>query len=110
MTNDSQRAGFQKAVEAGVRIAFGTDACVYPHGDNAVQFAYYANNGLTETQTIQSATRWAAEMMGWEDRIGSLAPGTFADMVAVRGNPVEDISLLENPAAVMKGGEWVVSL
>ena len=110
LTNDSQRAGFQKAVEAGVRIAFGTDACVYPHGDNAVQFAYYTNNGLTETQTIQSATRWAAEMMGWEDRIGSLTTGTFADMVAVRGNPVEDISLLENPAAVMKGGEWVVSL
>ncbi len=109
MTNDSQRAGFHKAVEAGVKIAYGTDACVYPHGDNAVQLAYYVNNGLTEAQAIQSATRWAAEMMGWDDRIGSLAPGTFADMVAVRGNPIEDITLLENPAAVMKDGEWVVS-
>jgi imidazolonepropionase-like amidohydrolase len=110
MTNDSQRAGFRKAVEAGVKIAYGTDACVYPHGDNAVQLGYYANNGLTTAQTIQSATRWAAEMMGWEDRIGSLEPGTFADMVAVRGNPLEDITLLENPTAVMKGGEWVIPI
>ncbi len=110
MTNDSQRAGFRTAVEAGVKIAYGTDACVYPHGDNAVQLGYYANNGLTTAQTIQSATRWAAEMMGWEDRIGSLEPGTFADMVAVRGNPLEDITLLENPTAVMKGGEWVIPI
>jgi imidazolonepropionase-like amidohydrolase len=110
MTNDSQRAGFRKAVEAGVKIAYGTDACVYPHGDNAIQLGYYANNGLTTAQTIQSATRWAAEMMGWEDRIGSLEPGTFADMVAVRGNPLEDITLLENPTAVMKGGEWVIPI
>jgi len=107
MTNDSQRVGFRKAVDAGVKIAFGTDAAVYPHGDNAVQFVYYVDNGLSETQTIQSATRWASELMGWQDRVGSLSPGTFADMVAVQGNPLEDITLLETPEAVMKGGEWV---
>lgn len=110
MTNDAQRVGFRAAVEAGVKIAYGTDACVYPHGDNAVQFAYYVNNGLTEAQTIQSATRWAAEMIGWEDRIGSLATGAFADIVAIRGNPLDDVTLLENPAGVMKAGEWVIPI
>ena len=108
MTNDSQRAGFRKAVEAGVLIAFGTDACVYPHGDNGLQFSYYANNGLTAAQTIQSATRWAAELMGWEDRVGSLSAGTYADIVAVKGNPLDDITLLENVDGVMKGGAWAV--
>ena len=95
-------------VAAGVKVAFGTDAAVYPHGDNAIQFDYYVRNGLTEAQTIQSATRWAAEMIGWEDRVGSLSPGTFADMVAVRGNPLDDITSLERPVAVMKSGQWVV--
>jgi imidazolonepropionase-like amidohydrolase len=108
MTNDSQRAGFQKAVAAGVKVAFGTDAAVYPHGDNAVQFAYYKRNGLTGAQTIQSATRWAAEMMGWEDRVGSLSPGNFADLIAVEGDPLNNIELLESPVGVMKGGKWTV--
>lgn len=108
-TNMTQRSGFREAVEAGVRIAFGTDASVYPHGDNSLQFAYYVEAGLTETQTIQSATRWAAELMGWEDRVGSITPGTYADLIVVKGNPLEDITKLEEVSGVMKGGEWVIS-
>lgn len=108
MTTDAQRAGFRKAVEAGVRIAFGTDAGVYPHGDNAIQFTHYVQHGLSPAQAIQSATHWAAEMMGWHDRVGSLKPGHFADLVVVPGNPVEDVSRLQDIAAVMKGGVWVV--
>ena len=108
MTNDVQREGFQKAVLAGVKLAFGTDAAVIPHGDNGLQFAYYVKNGLTEAATIQTATRWAAELMGWEDRVGTLSDGLHADLIAVRGNPLDDITLLENVAGVMKGGAWVV--
>ena len=108
MTTGVQRIGFTKAVAAGVKIAYGTDACVYPHGNNARQFSYYVDHGLTPAQTIQSATRWASELMGWEDMIGSLGPGAHADLVMVKGNPLEDINLLENVSGVMKGGEWVL--
>ena len=107
MTNEAQRNGFRKAVDRGVRIAFGTDACVYPHGMNAVQLAYYVKNGMTAAATIQAATRWAAELMGWEDRVGSFSAGTYADLVAVKGNPLEDVTLLENVDGVMKEGRWV---
>ena len=109
MTNDAQRVGFRKAIDAGVRIAFGTDSSVYPHGDNAIQFDYYVKNGLTEAQTIQSATRWASELMGWEDTVGSLSSGSYADLVAVGGNPLDDITTLESPAGVMKSGEWIIA-
>jgi imidazolonepropionase-like amidohydrolase len=109
MTTETQRAGFRKAVEAGVRIAFGTDSGVYPHGDNAIQFGHYVEHGLTPAQAIQSATRWAAELMGWEDRVGALAPGLYADLVVVPGDPTQDVSLLRSPHAVMKGGRWVVA-
>ena len=107
MTKDIQRKGFRQAVEAGVRIAYGTDAGVYPHGDNARQFALYVEHGLTPAGAIQSATRWAAELMGWEDRVGSLAPGLYADLVVVDGNPLEDVRALESLSGVMKGGVWV---
>ncbi len=108
MTTDVQRVGFTKAIRAGVRIAYGTDAGVYPHGDNARQLSYYVDHGLSPAQTIQSATRWASELMGWEDRVGSLGPGAYADLVITKGNPLDDIKLLERPVGVMKGGEWVV--
>ncbi len=108
MTTDVQRVGFNKAIRAGVRIAYGTDAGVYPHGDNAKQLSYYVDHGLSPAQTIQSATRWASELMGWEDRVGSLTPGTYADLVITEGNPLDDIKLLESVAGVMKGGEWVI--
>lgn len=107
-TTDVQRVGFEKAVDVGVRIAFGTDAAVIPHGTNAHQLSYYVEHGLSSSETLQSATRWAAELMGWDDSVGSLTPGCFADLVAVRGNPLDKISLLESPTGVMKDGRWVV--
>lgn len=108
MTTQTQRDGFSAAVEAGVRVAFGTDACVYPHGDNAIQFGHYVEHGLTPGQALQSATRWAAELMGWEDRVGTLQTGAYADLVVVEGNPLHDIATLRNPIGVMKGGDWVI--
>ncbi|HEU4320781.1 MAG TPA: amidohydrolase family protein [Acidimicrobiia bacterium] len=108
MTTDAQRSGFGKAVQAGVRIAYGTDSGVYPHGDNGRQFALYVEHGLSSSATLQSATRWAAELMGWEDRVGSLRPGLFADLVVLDDNPLDDITTLERPAGVMKEGVWVV--
>lgn len=107
LTNDVQREGFTKCVKAGVRIAFGTDSGIAPHGVNARQFPYYVRYGLTPMQAIQSATRWSAELMGWEDRVGTIAPGLFADLVAVPGDPTGDVSLLEDVPFVMKGGEIV---
>jgi imidazolonepropionase-like amidohydrolase len=104
MTSDAQRTGFEKAVKAGVRIAFGTDAGVFPHGHNARQLAYYVRSGLTPLQAIQSATRWAAELMGWEAQVGAIAPGLKADLIAVPGDPTADISSLEKVAFVMKDG------
>jgi imidazolonepropionase-like amidohydrolase len=110
MITDAQRKGFRAAVEAGVQVAFGTDSGVYPHGQNARQFRLYVEHGLNEAQAIQSATHWAARLMGWEDRVGSLQPGAFADLVLVAGNPIEDIGSLEHVSAVMKGGQWLSGL
>lgn len=107
MTAQAQRDGFRAAVSRGVNVAFGTDAAVYPHGDNAKQFALYVKHGLSPAAAIQSGTRWAAELMGWDHRVGSLSAGHFADLIAVDGDPLEDVSLLETPKAVMKGGRWI---
>jgi imidazolonepropionase-like amidohydrolase len=107
MTTEVQRSGFRKAVDSGVRIAYGTDAGVYPHGDNAIQFGHYVANGLSPARAIQSATRWAAELMGWEDRVGALDAGLYADLVVVKGDPTQDVGLLRDLAGVMKGGTWV---
>lgn len=109
MTTDTQRAGFRKAVEAGVKLAYGTDAGVFPHGDNGLQFSHYVEHGLTASQALQSATRWAAELMGWEDRVGAIEPGLFADLVVTDGDPSVDVTVLRRPAGVMKGGSWVVA-
>ena len=106
MTTQVQRDGFEKAVAAGVRLAFGSDACVFPHGLQGRQFALYVKHGLTPAQAIQSATRWAAELMGWEDRVGTVAAGTYADLVAVAGDPTADITLLEGNLKVMTAGRW----
>jgi imidazolonepropionase-like amidohydrolase len=103
-TTDVQRAGFTKAVKMGVKLAYGTDSGVYPHGDNAKQFAYMVRYGMTPMQAIQSATIRAAELLGKESEIGSIVPGQFADLVAVEGNPVSDVRALENVGHVMKGG------
>lgn len=103
-TTEAQRQGFAKAVKAGVRIAFGTDAGVYPHGLNARQFKYMVRFGMTPLQAIQSATTVAAQMLGWNNEVGALRPGHWADMIAVRADPLADISALEQIDHVMKGG------
>ncbi|HET6713863.1 MAG TPA: amidohydrolase family protein [Actinomycetota bacterium] len=109
LTNDAQREGFTKCVKAGVRIAFGTDSGIAPHGENARQFPYYVRYGLTPMQAIRSATRWSAELMGWEDRVGTITPGLFADLIAVEGDPTDDVSILEQVTFVMKSGVVVKS-
>ncbi|WP_295638851.1 amidohydrolase family protein [Novosphingobium sp.] len=106
-TTDAQREGFRKAVKAGVRLAFGTDAGVYPHGLNARQFKYMVRFGMTPMQAIRSATTEAAALMGKSADVGAISPGHFADMIAVAGNPLADIGVLEHVDYVMKGGKVV---
>lgn len=103
-TTEAQREGFRAAVQAGVKIAFGTDAGVYPHGQNARQFAYMVRYGMTPMQALQSATSVAAELLRWDRDVGAVAPGRYADLVAVKGDPLSDIRVLEHVAVVMKGG------
>ena len=105
-TTDAQRDGFTRAVRAGVRIAFATDAGVYPHGDNARQFAYMVRYGMTPMQAIQSATISVADLMMSQD-VGAIAPGRFADMVAVDEDPLADVTALERIDHVMQGGRVV---
>ncbi|MEJ8566916.1 metal-dependent hydrolase family protein [Elongatibacter sediminis] len=100
----AQRDSFRRAVEAGVRLVFATDSGVYPHGDNARQFSRMVQFGMTPMQAIRSATVDAAELLGWSDRVGRIAPGYYADLVAVDGDPLADISELEDVVFVMKGG------
>ncbi|MDB4911699.1 MAG: amidohydrolase [Gemmatimonadetes bacterium] len=95
---------WRRAIAAGVKMAFGTDAGVYPHGTNARQFKYLLELGLTPLQTIQMATSNAADLLGWQDKAGTLVPGAWADLIAVRGDPLSDVTVLERPAFVMKGG------
>jgi len=106
-TTEAQRGVFAKAVKAGVKLAFGTDSGGYPHGMAGKQFAYQVRYGQTPMQAIQSATAVAAELMGWRDRVGAIEPGKLADLIAVEGDVLEDVSLLEDVAFVMKGGQIV---
>ncbi len=102
-----QRENFKKAALAGVKIAYGTDAGVYPHGWNGKQFFHMVRWGLTPMQAIQSATINAADLLGWDDRVGTIESGKFADIVAVRNDPLVNISELENINFVMKGGSVI---
>jgi imidazolonepropionase-like amidohydrolase len=102
------RRNIEAAFKAGVKVAFGTDAAVYPHGLNAHEFAVMVKLGLTPMQSIQAATVNAADLLGWSDRVGSIEPGRFADIVAVSGDPIQDVTQLEHPLFVMKGGVVVV--
>jgi imidazolonepropionase-like amidohydrolase len=104
-----QRENFQKAARAGVKLAFGTDAGVYPHGRNARQFAHMVRWGLSPMEAIQAATVRAADLLGWSDRVGEVAPGRYADLIAVDGDPLQDVTLLERVSFVMKGGVVVVA-
>ncbi len=99
-----QRQNFARAVTMGVPLAFGSDSGVYPHGINARQFAYMVQWGMTPAQAIRAATLDAAKVIGHEDEVGTIAPGKFADMIAVKGDPLADVRVLENVAHVMKGG------
>ncbi len=109
-TMDTGIAAFRKAVERGVRVTYGTDSGVYPHELVAKQFAWYVRCGMTPLAAIRSATVVAAECLGWTDRVGTLAPGRFADLVAVDGDPLADITVLERPVVVVKGGRPVIDV
>ena len=104
-TTEEQRSSFAKAHKAGVRIVYGTDAGVYPHGDNAKQFSYMVKNGMSPTESIQAATIHAADVMGWDDQVGQINSGFFADIIALRDNPIDDIKVLEDIDVVIKGGQ-----
>lgn len=103
-TTDAQRIGFTKAVKAGVKIAYGTDAGVFPHGQNARQMPYMVKYGMTPMQAIQSATTVSAALMGKSAEVGVVSKGRYADMIAVAGDPLADITLLSSVSKVMKGG------
>jgi imidazolonepropionase-like amidohydrolase len=106
-TNDVQRTGFTKCVKAGVKIANGTDSGIAPHGLEARNLASYVQYGMTPMQAIVSATRTAAELLGREDSLGRIEAGFLADLVAVEGDPTDDITLLQDVGFVMKGGAVV---
>ena len=97
----------KRAFEAGVKVAFGTDAAVYPHGLNAHEFAVYVRLGMTPLQAIRTATVNAADLLGWSDKVGGIEPGKWADIIAVDGDPLADVTTLQQVKFVMKGGDVV---
>jgi len=101
----SQVRVLRRAIELGVRIAFGTDAAVIPHGQNARLFQVYVKNGMQPIDAVRTATLNGAELLGWSDRVGSVEPGKLADIIAVPGDPLRDITVLERVAFVMKDGK-----
>jgi len=105
-TTDAQREVFSKALQAGVRIAYGTDSGVYPHAWVGRQMASMVKYGMTPMQAVQAATVTASELTGVRDQVGSISAGRYADLIAVDGDPIgEDITELERVTFVMKGGE-----
>jgi imidazolonepropionase-like amidohydrolase len=103
-TTEAQRAGFRKAVKAGVKIAYGTDSGIYPHGLNAMQLSYMVRYGMSPMDAIRSATLGAAQLLRWQDSVGSIRPGKYADIIAVEGDAMADLSSFRKVAFVMKGG------
>jgi imidazolonepropionase-like amidohydrolase len=101
------RQNIAHAFGSGVKVAFGTDAAVYPHGLNAHEFAVMVKLGLTPLEAIQAATVNAADLLGWSGKVGSLKPGAWADIIAVEGDPLKDVTTLERVKFVMKGGEVI---
>jgi imidazolonepropionase-like amidohydrolase len=106
-TTDIQREGFRKAVAAGVHVAYGTDAGIYPHGNNARQFAYMVRYGMTPIEAIRSATIDAAAALGRGQELGAVASGRYADLIAVTGDPLADITRLEHVSGVIKEGHLI---
>jgi imidazolonepropionase-like amidohydrolase len=107
MVSQVGKANIKKAFEAGVKIGMGTDAAVYPHGLNAHELAVYVSLGMTPLQAIQTATINDADLLGWSDKVGTLEPGKWADIIAVDGDPLQDVATLQHVKFVMKGGEVV---
>lgn len=103
-TTEAQRQGFSAAVRAGADVVYGTDAAVFPHGLNARQFTVMVQRGMTPMQAIRSATSLAARHMGWDEDVGSLQPGRYGDLVAVAGDPLQDVARLQTVGVVIKGG------
>ena len=100
-----EKQSAMKAIKAGVKVALGTDAAVYPHGLNAHEIDVYVNQfGMTPLQGIQTGTVNAADLMGWTDRAGTIAPGKWADIIAVDGDPLKDVRILQHVRFVMKSG------
>lgn len=102
--NKEKLQGLKKAIRAGVKIAYGTDAGVFPHGENGKDFNYLVQAGMTPMQAIQAATKTAADLIGQAARFGAITPGKYADLIAVTDDPLKNIRSLENVAFVMKGG------
>lgn len=107
LVSQTGKMNFKKAFEAGVKIGMGTDAAVYPHGLNAHELAVYVSLGMSPLQAIQTATINDADLLGWSDKIGTIEPGKWADIIAVDGDPLRDIGTLQHVKFVMKGGEVV---
>ncbi len=103
-TTEAQRRGFERAHRAGAPIVYGTDSATYPHGWNARQFEVMVGLGMTPMEAIKTATSQAARTMGWPDRVGSIAPGRYGDLIAVEGDPLADVSRLQDVAVVIQGG------
>ena len=101
------RKNVAHAFASGVKVAFGTDAAVYPHGLNAHEFGVMVKLGLTPLQAIQAATVNAADLLGWSDKVGTIEVGKWADIIAVDGDPLKDVTTLEHVKLVMKGGDIV---
>src|SRR5437016_3987328 len=104
MVGRLQRESFQRAVKAGAKMAFGTDAGLHPHGDNARQFYFMVKYGMTTAQAIRAATSSAADLIGRANDVGTISPGKFADIIAVDADPLADVRALEHVSFVMKGG------
>jgi len=107
MVSKTAKDNARKAIAAGVKIGLGTDAAVYPHGLNAHELEVYVSLGMSPLQAIQSATINDADLLGWSDKVGAIEPGKWADIVAVDGDPLHDVTTLQHVKFVMKGGEVV---
>jgi len=107
MVSDAAKTNVKKAIEAGVKIGLGTDAAVYPHGLNAHELAVYVSLGMTPLQAIRTATINDADLLGWSDKVGTLEAGKWADIIAVDGDPLQDVTVLQHVKFVMKGGTVV---
>jgi imidazolonepropionase-like amidohydrolase len=98
-------ANISHTFKAGVKVAYGTDAGVYPHGMNAYEFPAFVAAGLSPIDAIRTATTNAAALLGWSDRVGSVTPGKWADVIAIDGDPTQNVGLLQHVRFVMKSGK-----